>query len=451
MKILVFLFCTASLCAQESTFQKGKIIDSIPVSNRTTESYALYLPEEYDPSLLSPAVFIFDPVARGKNGIDPFIKASEKYGYILVCSNNSRNGPYQQNLEIASRLFDEIFAEFLIDEKRIYTAGFSGGARLASTIAVLSEQIQGVVACGAGFSANKGHQPFDEKFSYAVVIGDEDMNLGEMYKTKDWLNKLNISNELFIFDIDHRWPARNQILTAFDWLQLEAIKKGFVPKNDEDLMLVYRKNYIRAQELEKQNRLNLAADEYERILRNFQRHFQVDSVSKRLSLLKKNKLYKRERKSIESTLVKEAALVQQFYEKFRTDLGNTSEKSETWQAEIVKLNKKIDTTKPHENKMLKRVLYSIYAMAIETISNPAEKFTMNQKILCYDICVYSQPRYPYSYLMQIANYLTMDKVAKARVYLEQLLNLGYDIEFIRNHRILEGFRDSDEFKSMIKT
>ena len=38
-----------------------------------------------------------------------------------------------------------MFSDFNIDSKRIYTAGFSGGSRLASAIAVLTDQIQGVI------------------------------------------------------------------------------------------------------------------------------------------------------------------------------------------------------------------------------------------------------------------------------------------------------------------
>ena len=35
----------------------------------------------------SAVIFIFDPAARGKIGIQAFIAAAEEYNYILVCSN----------------------------------------------------------------------------------------------------------------------------------------------------------------------------------------------------------------------------------------------------------------------------------------------------------------------------------------------------------------------------
>ena len=57
---------------------------------------------QYEPEKPSPAIFIFEPMARGKIGIQPFISAAEQYGYILICSNNSKNGPYDLNLTLTN-------------------------------------------------------------------------------------------------------------------------------------------------------------------------------------------------------------------------------------------------------------------------------------------------------------------------------------------------------------
>jgi len=140
--------------AQETLWPKGVILDSIAVGTETSETFALYLPQQFDQTKPHPIVFIFDPSGNGKRGILPFAASAEKYGYILVCSNASRNGPFAENLRIAEDLFERLFSLFSVNEKRIYTAGFSGGSRLASTIAVLGKTIQGVIACGAGFAPN---------------------------------------------------------------------------------------------------------------------------------------------------------------------------------------------------------------------------------------------------------------------------------------------------------
>ncbi|MGB5461843.1 MAG: hypothetical protein WBM92_00620, partial [Aureibaculum sp.] len=124
MKEVIYLLlfcCYFSAFSQKDKFNKGEIIDSVLVSANSNESYALYLPIQINLSEFSPIIFIYEPMGRGGNGIHPFIKTADTYGYILVCSNNSKNGPYEQNFEIANRLFSKIFSVFNIHKNRIYT------------------------------------------------------------------------------------------------------------------------------------------------------------------------------------------------------------------------------------------------------------------------------------------------------------------------------------------
>ena len=90
-------------------------------------------------------------MARGAVPVARFKDAAEKYGYIVVGSNNSRNGP-QPLSEIVSDLWADTHARFSIDDQRVYLAGFSGGARVAISVAFwLKDRVAGVIACGGGF------------------------------------------------------------------------------------------------------------------------------------------------------------------------------------------------------------------------------------------------------------------------------------------------------------
>ncbi len=205
----------------------ARIIDSVPLQKYSSESYALYLPEAFDPSTPSSIVFIFDPAARGKSGIEPFVEASEKYQLILVCSNNSRNTAYEVNFAIAERWFEDIFSRFTIDQYQIFAAGFSGGSRLASSIGVMTGAFKGVVGCGAAFSANPGQTPYSsDHFYYTGMTGHLDMNYQEMKRAGQWLERIELPNRIFFFDGDHRWPEPELMVRAFDWFQLQDIKMG---------------------------------------------------------------------------------------------------------------------------------------------------------------------------------------------------------------------------------
>ena len=438
--------------SQENNFNKGKIIDSVLVNIGSKESLSLYLPNQFNPTELSPIVFIFDPMARGKIGIHPFIKTAEKYGYILICSNDSKNGPHELNIEITNRLFNKIFTDFNIDKKRIYTAGFSGGSRLASTIAVLTDQIQGVVACGAGFSLSKNHMPHKDSFSYAAIVGDEDMNYREMINTKDFLNKLKVSNELFIFEFNHSWPSQKQILKAFDWLQLEAYKKSIIPTNDEHIKNSYTNFYKKARAFEKENKLLQASDIYDKILRNFRIYFKLDSIAYKIEKLKKNKSYKKEKKLLQSSFNEEILLTNKFVKHFNEDINDNSQNLTWWKSEINKLKKNLIKATPIKKKMLRRLQYKIFALSIETVNYRDIVEHIDQSIFCYDICILIYPKYHFLYFKQIENYINKNNELLALDYLEKLINTGYnDFQKIKEYKAFKSLKNNERFQQLIKS
>jgi len=415
------------------------------------ETFSLYLPNQFNANKLSSIVFIFDPVARGKVGIHPFIKAAEEYGYILVCSNNSRNGPFEKNFEIANRLFEKIFSDFAINPKRVYTAGFSGGARLASTIAIMTEQIQGVIACGAGFSSYQIGFPDAIHFSYVAIVGDQDMNLLEMYKTKDYITKLKVSNELFVYEMNHKWPSQEQILPTFDWLQLEAYKKGIVPLTDTKIKTIYRNYYRKAKNLEADHKLIYAVDEYKRIIKTFGKYFKLDSIHANLNNLNNNNILKKEKKQLKSIFLKEANLTKMFAERFKNDITKKNINFKWWKSEINKLKKEEKTARPNKKKMLYRLLYKVFALAIETVNVGKGVENSNQATFCYDLCILVYPKYHFPYFKQIENHINENDVSKALNYLEKLINSGYnDINAIKNNKMFESLKSNDRFIELIK-
>ncbi len=260
------------------------------------------MPRTYEPSKATPIIFIFEPMARGRTGIDPFISTADTYGYLLVCSNNTKNGPFEENYPIIDRLFAKVFTSLKLDPKRVYTSGFSGGGRLASSIALKTDQIQGVVSCGAAFTVNSGGLPTTQTFSYATIIGEQDMNYYELTFTHKYLNKTKLSYEIFSPDINHRWPTRDQILMAFDWMQLEAYKNLLLPVDSTVTKQIYNKYYHQAQLEEKGKRLLAASNEYRRVLNNFKRYYQMDTIQEKLNNLEESKAYKSEKKKSEITI-----------------------------------------------------------------------------------------------------------------------------------------------------
>lgn len=360
-------FICDSVRGQDIVLKKGVVIDSLAVSDTQGESFALYLPNSYQPEALSPIVFIFDPGGRGKSGVSPFVSAAEKYGHILVCSNNSRNGPQKENFEIANRLTNHIFNNFNIADDQLYIAGFSGGSRLATTIAVLTNTFAGVIACGAGFSSSIAQIPSDQNFAYAAIIGDSDFNYRELHRNKTYLNKIGFENTLFTFKGEHRWPPKEEILNAFNWLNLKYVKKKGNPNTN--LLLSQLKTELQTtKNLEKEKRYLPAAENYSRILDTYASFFELDSVANLYAALRKKSAYVSALKSAQKSLEQEKSISERLYDKLFADLKNPEKaKIKSWEKEVGKLNTLANKGNTVTQLMVGRVKKGLLAACYERV------------------------------------------------------------------------------------
>ena len=380
--VLGFIF---QINAQQ-TYEPGKIMDSIPVSNTSNETFTLYLPTNFETSKESPILFIFDPGGRGRIGVETFIEASEAYGHILVCSNDSRNAPYERNFNIAANLFDHIFSRFAIDKDQMILAGFSGGARLAWAIALAAGNLTGVIACGAGLSEASSSILQKQYFSYAGICGNRDMNFGEMLDVKTYLTNENINNTLITFDGGHNWPPPAEIARAFDWLSIEAHKKGKKVITEEELQKSYKINYEFAKKSEAEADILKVVENYERILSTYGSLFQLDTIALQLNLLKKESTYKRALKSRTKALTEEKEWTRVFYERFTSDY-NEPENADMawWKNKIAQLNNKYANAEIEFQRMLERVQFNLFAIAYSRNNPLIYQSSEAQKHFCAEL------------------------------------------------------------------
>src|SRR5579871_1171926 len=144
---MLCLILAAAACAQD--LPRGKIIDDVKCAADASQSYTLYLPFNYSADRTWAVIFAFDAGGRGRRGVERLQAAAEKYGYIVAGSNNSRNGPWQVSMTAAQTMTRDVVKRFSIDPHRMYTAGQSGGARVAMKVAIDTGQISGVIASSA--------------------------------------------------------------------------------------------------------------------------------------------------------------------------------------------------------------------------------------------------------------------------------------------------------------
>ena len=425
--LFLIVFLIQSQISLSQIGVKGKVVDLVQVGS-SAETYAVYLPKGYQENKPTSIVIIFEPLGRGSFGLQSFIPAAETYNHILVCSNNAKNGPFQTNFEIANRLFAAVFETFDVDQNQIYLAGFSGGSRLASSIAVLTEQIQGVIACGAGFSPNSNHQPsFGHSFSYVGLVGTRDMNYQEMLQTERWLNILKINNTLFVNGDRHRWPPKEQISKAFIWLELRAYEKNLKSKDFKFLESAYKGFYQEAQAQEMDGKLVEAIYGYQRLVKDFSRYYKIDSIRNKLNNLKRRNSYMNTITHNKKLAVEEGVLKAMFDDKFAMEIGEkkANPKVKWWSKKVDKLNKEYLQSENRFRKSLgERIFYSVYALGVETGEIHLRNKNYEKALYCHKVLTILIPDNAFPFILTAKDHAQLGDDQQAMEYLNLALSKG---------------------------
>lgn len=242
------LLAAIPVLAQTNAFPRGQVIEKVACQADASQSYALYLPSQYTPEKSWPMLYGFDPGGRGKQPVELFREAAEKYGWIVVGSHNSRNGPGVPLNDIIAALWQDTHERLAIDARRVYTTGMSGGARVATSVAIgLKDYIAGVIACGAGFPYAKAPQK-DFRFAFFGIAGIEDFNLLELRQLEEPLTKAGMTHQLLTFDGEHSWPPKAILLEAVEWMEAQALKTGRRAKDEARSNELYAQGWQRAQQ-----------------------------------------------------------------------------------------------------------------------------------------------------------------------------------------------------------
>jgi predicted esterase len=259
--VVLFAHTTALAITQTDPIPRGQIVDRIEALNDSSQSYALYVPSNYTPDRKWPVLYAFDPGARGRVPVERFKEAAEKYGWIVLGSNNSRNGPWRVVVNAWNAMTTDSHQRFAIDDERMYATGFSGGARVAVSIAVGCKCLAGVIANGAGFPVDLSPSP-EMHFVFFGAAGFDDFNYPELKSLDEPLTKAGISHRVQMFDGRHEWPPVSIATAAVEWMELHAIKAGKRARDDDFINAKWQQILSDARTLEEAKKHNEAYQLY---------------------------------------------------------------------------------------------------------------------------------------------------------------------------------------------
>jgi len=209
------------------SFPSGKIISGIICRADADQSYALYIPVTNNHTAL-PAIYFFDPHADAAGVLNRYKGLAERYGFVLLASNNSKNGnDWPTEDRIWNSLYEDAQKRLPVSKDRIYVCGFSGGAKAATYFALQHNYISAVIACGAALPAMPQSGNFN--FSFTAIAGEGDMNRSDLVAINNSLNNTAARHRIIFFDGIHEWPGEHIMDIAFAGLQFDAMTKKIIP------------------------------------------------------------------------------------------------------------------------------------------------------------------------------------------------------------------------------
>ncbi|MBT8184518.1 MAG: alpha/beta hydrolase [Eudoraea sp.] len=427
---LLLLGCISSsgLNAQQLKLKKGIITDSLRINDSIPESFALYLPTTYENSNKWPVIFVFDLEGRAKQALRLFKATAEKHKYILAAPNNlSDSLSLSQNILIGGRIFQTVASLFPLHNDRVYTAGFSTGAKVAALMPTFINQVDGVISLGSAVPNTEILTP-KKTFHFIGIVGKEDFNYTEMLAGEKALNKIKFPNNLLVFEGGHEFPDQEYLDKAMEILTLTAMAKGNIEKDDEFIAESLDRYLKNVEELMADQQMLNAYELLVEVISIYRPHIDVDTLVRRRKELKKDKLYKSQRRAENLVLFNESFIKDDYNFNLDEDIATLNYNNlGWWNYQMSVLRDYQSKSKLAEKQMGKRLIGYLNALVEDNIDIELAEEVINEEavLFLWMLKTITDPRnYPY-YLKIISVSAKNEDFGTSLFYLEELLKNGF--------------------------
>jgi pimeloyl-ACP methyl ester carboxylesterase len=323
--------CKSENKALVNPFAHPVSTDSIRVfkcQKDSSQTYTVLLPLNYTNERKWPVIFAFDSHGDGHLPLKRMREPASQLGFILVGSENFRNGVANIQ-EIAAAMFEDAMNRFSIDEKRVYLAGFSGGARAAGSIALTTKGIRGIILAGAG---QTGFRP-ETKSSGLVVYGIAglgDFNMSELQSMDKELTTLDMAHSISFFPGKHEWPPVEEFKKALLWLNFKAMHDKLCAPNSGELIWFAHFSDSLADNFIKSGKPVMAVHIYQQTVSALRDLYPIHYFEKKISSLMATESYQ--------SAVKNEEMLAGLEERLKSEYNNAMmTKDEKWWANELKV------------------------------------------------------------------------------------------------------------------
>lgn len=218
---IVFIFSSLMLAEGQEKVAAGRVV-KVTCKDNAKQSYTCYLPKKYNAKKKWPILYCFAPTGMGICFVEPYKDVCEKNGWIVVGSNNSKNGPWEPVKEAMDAMWKDTHDRFSLDDRRCYASGFSGGSRAAlELILAHPNNFCGLIPMTVATFSGK-MTPWDEPPKHVAIYylcGDKDPFLKDTEsQAKQWKENGH-PVEIKIFQGGHYMAPKELGEQAVEWME----------------------------------------------------------------------------------------------------------------------------------------------------------------------------------------------------------------------------------------
>lgn len=452
-KLIFFLFLSLQLSAQEFTVKKGMVVDNLKVSDTLDESYALYIPTGYENGRTWPTIFIFDGKGRGKAAAQLFRATAEQQGYIIVSSNSvDQQQDLEQNVLVAARLMQEATRILPVDNSQVATAGSMAGAKAASSIPLVFDNILGAIAVGDHW-VNFNLIDKRKNFSFVGIVGDEQFSASGMKITSEALSNLQFPSQVYTYDGNEDWPASDIITSAVGSLTIDAMRRNLRPVDRRLLEELYQHDLGQVNKMMSLNQLINADNLLEIMEEKYSGFLDTSEIRSKQNQLARSRNYAEQKREQRTITDKENRLMDDFSYYLEEDIRTANFENLGWwnfqKRQLDSLSQKSDG----EAKMASRLTGFINEYVRLKRNELAEsRVPLENKLVANMIQTIFDPEAFDAYRNIISLSAQDNDFETAFFYLEEMLKHGYkNMEALYNIEGTLGLRLTPTYNRIIES
>ena len=446
---LKFVEVAAQPSNQSLIILPGVVIDTVRCDTNQGQSYAAYVPKNYNASLTWPVIFFYEPATRGSLPVTLYQSQAEKYQCILIGSNNSRNGPFSASEQAEDAIFLDVSKRFSVDKSKLFISGFSGGARAAVHLALRRKKYAGIIACGAAF-------PDTDKLTDSLVIpfveliGHLDFNFVEAIETNDYLNRIQYPHSLILFQGTHDWPHPEIYDQAIFWqlsTQYKIDKSGIT-----DSMIHLNESFVLSRvksQLDSGDVYLARLSIQQAIAAPSRRSAKIDSLDK---MIEANSQLEKQQKEFNNLLIVEVQLRENFYGRFFRLVGAVNDslfKESEWHQFIGMVKQRMESRNRLEAQMGERVYQCMRIACYERFRKQRDDQDHFHAVLTMRLLTLLENN-EVVYFLMAREYAAMKKKKEAIRALSKSIDLGLkDKKLIEKNREFDFLTTEKKFNALL--